>query len=153
MENLIFKRALKSEMPRIIAMESDIFSREQGLPCDDVEEFMGRDPIFWCAEYEGKIYAAVAAWKEKDGRMHWGRFVVFPDARGRHIGTRLARYSFAQLFEDGVDEVHMNARDVTVKIVCDMGGEVVGETTQFFGRNITPVVLKKEDFINTGVTV
>ena len=40
----------------------------------------------------------------------------------------------------------MTARDTTVKIVSDMGGEVVGEPQPFYNGNVTPVVLKKENF-------
>ena len=43
-------------------------------------------------------------------------------------------------------EIHMTARDTTVKIVCDMGGEITGESYPFYGGNVTPVVLKKENF-------
>lgn len=96
MEHMIFRRVHKDEIPRIIAMQTDIFHKEQGIPSDDIDTFMARKPICWCVEAAGKIYAATAAWKE-NGEVHWGRFVVFPAARGLHIGTRLARLSFQEL--------------------------------------------------------
>ena len=77
---------------------------------------MAKNPVCRCAESDGKIYAATAAWKEND-ETHWGRFAVFPAARGRHIGTELARFSFAELFGMGVDKIYMDARDATVKIL------------------------------------
>ncbi len=91
---------------------------------------MAKKPICWCAEADGKIYAAAAAWKENT-ETHWGRFAVFPAARGKHIGTTLARISFDDLFDMGVDKIYMDARDATVKIVCGMGGRVIGAHISF----------------------
>ena len=48
--------------------------------------------------------------------------------------------------EQNVDEIHMTARDTTVKIVCDMGGKITGEPQSFYEGNVTPVVLKRENF-------
>ena len=145
MENMVFRRAYREEMPRIIAMQADVFSGEQGIPSADVDAFMAKEPICWCAEADGKLYAAAAAWKESN-EVHWGRFVVFQAARGLHIGTRLARFSFSELFHEGVDKIYMDARDITVKIVCGMGGKIVGEPYKFYEGNVTPVVLTKDDF-------
>lgn len=132
-------------MPRIIAMQADVFSGEQGIPSEDVDAFMAKEPVCWCAESDGKLYAAAAAWKENN-EIHWGRFVVFPAARGQHIGTRLARFSFEELFHEGVDKIYMDARDTTVKIVCGMGGKIVGEPYKFYEGNVTPVILTRDDF-------
>ena len=144
----IFRRAAREEMPRIIAMQADIFCTEQGIPADDIDTFMARDPLCWCAKSpeDGKIYAAVAAWKEND-ETHWGRFVVAPEARCHHLGTRLARFSFEELFDMGVDEIHMEARDITVRMVCGMGGRIVGEPYKFYDGNVTPVVLERKDYL------
>ncbi len=146
MADMIFRKAKKEELSRILAMQADVFSGEQGIPNDDIDTFLAKEPICWCAEQDGKIYAATAAWKE-NGETHWGRFVVFPAARGLHIGTKLARFSFCELFETGVEKIYMDARDATVKIVCGMGGRVVGEPYPFYEGNVTPVLLEKKDFI------
>ena len=50
------------------------------------------------------------------------------------------------LFANGIDEIHMTARDSTVKIVCDMGGKIVGEPYKFYDGNVTPIVLRKDNF-------
>lgn len=129
-------------------MQADVFGGEQGIPGEDVDAFMAKEPVCWCAESDGKLYAAAAAWKENN-EIHWGRFVVFPAARGLHIGTRLARFSFAELFHEGVDKIYMDARDATVKIVCGMGGKIVGEPYKFYGGNVTPILLTRDDFTKT----
>jgi hypothetical protein len=46
----------------------------------------------------------------------------------------------------GVEEIHMTARDTTVKIVCEMGGEVTGKPYEFYKGCVTPVVLKRENY-------
>ena len=143
---IIYRRALKYEYAHIIAMQSHVFHIEQGIPEDDVDEFLERNPICWCAELNGEIIGTAIAWEEH-GIVHWGRFVVIPSLRGQHIGPTLARYSFEDLFDQGTNEIHMTARDTTVKIVCDMGGKVTGEPTPFYNGNVTPVVLKRENYI------
>ncbi len=150
MDNLIFRQATKDEIPRILAMQADVFNGEQGIPADDIDTFLAKKPICWCAEskVDGKIYAATAAWQEDD-ETHWGRFVVFPAARGKHIGTKLARVSFDELFDMGIDKIYMDARDATVKIVSGMGGHIVGDAYKFYEGNVTPVVLEKSDYIRT----
>lgn len=145
MNEVIYRRAHDNELAQIITLQSNIFHAEQGIPEDDVETFLTRSPICWCAELAGKICGTAIAWKE-DNVMHWGRFVVVPEMRGQHIGAKLARYTFEDLFHEGVDEICMTARDTTVKIVCGMGGEIVGESYLFYGGNVTPVVLKKEKY-------
>ena len=143
---IIYRRAQKQEYTHIISMQSHVFHIEQGIPEDDVTEFLERNPICWCAELDGEIIGTAIAWKEH-GIMHWGRFVVIPTLRGHRIGPALARYSFEDLFNHGTTEIHMTARDTTVKIVCDMGGEVTGEPISFYNGNVTPVVLKRENYI------
>lgn len=144
-KKLVFRKAHEEEISRIIAMQEDVFGGEQGIPRNEVGTYMQRAGQCWCAEADGKIYAATAAWKEGE-ETHWGRFAVYPDARGRHIGTELARWSFQDLFAQGVEEIHLDARDATVKIVCSMGGKIVGEPYPFHKGNVTPMILKKEDF-------
>ena len=143
---VIYRRAQESEYEKIIVLQSNIFHTEQGIPEDNVNEILSRLPICWCAELDGEIIGTALAWKEQ-GIMHWGRFVVIPSLRGHHIGPSLARFTFEDLFSHGVDEIHMTARDTTVKIVCDMGGQVTGEPMPFYEGNVTPVVLKRENFV------
>lgn len=75
-----------------------------------------------------------------------GPLVVLPAFRGRHIGSRLARFSFDDLFAMGVDRIHMDARETTVRIVCGMGGRIVGEPAAFYRGTVTPVVLERHAY-------
>ena len=69
---------------------------------------------------------------EENGVLHWGRFVTNSRYRGLHIGTQLARRCFDDLFSQGYTQVYMEAREVTVKMIVNMGGEITGETVPFF---------------------
>ena len=146
MDRFIIRQATREELPRILGMASEVFTREQGIPADDIDAFLKKEPICWCAIADDKIAAGVASWNE-NGETRCGRFFVIPSERGHHLGTKLARFMFEDLFDMGVETIHMEARDTTVKIVQSMGGRVVGETFQFFGENETPLVLEKKDYI------
>ena len=91
------------------------------------------------------LCAAAAAWQE-GSETHWGRFVVLPAFRGRHIGSRLARFSFDDLLAMGGDRIRMAARETTVRIVCGMGGRIVGEPAAFYRGTVTPVVLERHAY-------
>ena len=41
---MIFRRACAAEIEKIIVLQSDIFHMEQGIPEDDVEEVLARNP-------------------------------------------------------------------------------------------------------------
>ena len=146
MDRFIIRRANMDERAEVLALASEVFTREQGIPADDIDAFLKKEPICWCAIADEKIVAGVASWNE-NGETRCGRFFVIPSERGHHLGTKLARFMFEDLFDMGVETIHMEARDTTVKIVQSMGGRVVGETFQFFGANETPLVLEKKDYI------
>ena len=45
MDDLVFRRAGKTDLPHILAMQADIFHGEQGIPDDDVGAFLQKRPI------------------------------------------------------------------------------------------------------------
>ena len=53
----------------------------------------------------------------------------------------------AFVFDQGVDAIYMEARDITVAIVQKMGGRVTGEPVPFYEGTVTPVMLEKERFL------
>lgn len=145
MDHITFRRAVKEDWPQIMELQTSIFHGEQGIPLDDIAGFFDRDPQCWCAVLDDTVIGAVAAWNE-NGVLHWGRFVIHPDYRGHHIGTQMARLSFDDLFSLGVTELYMEARDITAKIVCRMGGQIVGEPQPFYIGTITPIILRKYNY-------
>ena len=146
MNEYILRTALPSDMADILVLQLAVFVGEQKIPADDVPLSEERLPTWWCAEVDGQLAAAVAAWEE-DGVTHWGRFAVQPHLRGRHIGTALARRSLEDLFAGGADTIHLTARESTVRIFLKLGGIVTGEPEPFFEGTVTPLVLRKADYI------
>lgn len=63
-----------------------------------------------------------------------------------HWVAAVARFSFDDLFAMGVDRIHMDARETTVRIVCGMGGRIVGEPAAFYRGTVTPVVLERHAY-------
>ncbi len=146
MENLVLRKAVPADMESIKSLQLDTFFGEQCIPKKDVVAPFDRSDVqWWCAVSQDQLLGAVAAWPES-GQYHWGRFAVSPKSRGRHIGTGLAKFSLEDLFSQGVSEIHMEARETTVKIICNLGGKVVGPAVEFYKGTVTPVVVKREDY-------
>ena len=91
MNDIVFRKAAIKDMPRIIELQTKIFSGEQNIPSDDISGFLARKPQCWCAVLHDAVIGAVAAWKENEV-THWGRFVTDPAYRGRYIGEKLRAY-------------------------------------------------------------
>ena len=58
----------------------------------------------------------------------------------------ISRRCFDDLFSQGYTQIYMEAREVTVKMIVNMGGEITGETVPFFAGTVTPLILKKESY-------
>lgn len=146
MSTLVFRKATDEDIDEINQLQVEIFNGEQNIPPEEIPLSGKAVPQWWCALQNGSVVGAVAAWQEHD-QTHWGRFITRPDCRGMQIGTRLARFSFDELFSQQIEEVYMDARDATVKIICRLGGQIIGEPYAFFEGTVTPVVLRKEDYL------
>ena len=138
----VMRKAARADMGQIMRLQVSAFAGEQQIPAGDIAVPDEKQPQWWCAETGGRIVGAVAAWRE-DGQAHWGRFVVDPRLRGQHIGTRLAAHSLESLFAQGIDQIHIDARETTVKILCGMGGRITGAPVPFYVGTVTPMVLEK----------
>lgn len=145
MENVTFRKARSADIPQILELQKKVFNGEQKIPADDIEAFLAKKPLLWCAVYNGRIISAAAAWKE-EGILHWGRFVTESGFRGKHIGSQMAQFSFDDIFSQGYHEVNMEAREITAKMVCKLGGRIAGEAVPFYAGTVTPVILKKENY-------
>lgn len=145
MADIVIRHPTKEELPQVLDLQNRVFHGEQQIPLDDPAEFLAKNPRFWCADQNGKIVGIVCAWKE-DGKTHCGRFAVEPELRGQKIGGQLVRKFFDDLFAEGEEELYMEGREVTVKLVTGMGGKIVGETVPFYAGTITPMILRREDY-------
>ncbi|CZQ91538.1 GNAT family N-acetyltransferase [Trichococcus ilyis] len=148
MNKLSLRKATADDMEEILRLQVETFHGEQKIPSEGIPLPDEKSPQWWCAVLDDVLVGAVAAWEE-DKQVHWGRFVTDPTHRGLQIGTKLARFSLDDLFSSQqVDEIHMEAREITVKMICRMGGKIIGEPIPFFEGTVTPLVLKKVDYLH-----
>ena len=138
--------AAPEDMPEILNLVEEVFAGEQGIPRELIPIPEEKEPVWWCAREDGRPAATVALYREGD-EWHMGRLAVAPALRGCHAGTKLLEHAFRDVFaRDDIDRFTAEARDTTVHILLKFGAEITGETTVFFGSNITPVVLTKENY-------
>lgn len=130
-----------------IKLTTEIFTYEQGIPEELIPINEDLKPIWWCARVGEDIIGVVACWQENN-QWHWGRFAVDKRLRGLGIGKKMAIFSLNEMFNLNVEKVFIEARDVTVIILKQLGCEVLGKPIDFYGEPVTPVVVKKRDFIN-----
>ena len=123
-----------------------VFNGEQGIP----EELIPLDPaqpyVWWVARCGEYVIGAVACW-EIDGEWHWGRYFIDANFRGFGIGKKLAVESLSDIFANIADCIVSDARDTTVAILSQLGAEVIGETSDFYGSPVTPMRLRKQNYI------
>ena len=104
------------------------------------------DQKWWCLKAGNQIVGLVAAWKE-NSKWHWGRLAVHKEVRGLGLGKKLVKKSLDELFQTGTEKVVIDARDITVRMLQHLGGKITGEKSTFYGTAITPMELKKSDYL------
>ncbi|APH13806.1 acetyltransferase domain protein [Clostridium sporogenes] len=131
----------------VIRLTTEIFAYEQNIPKELIPINKNLKQIWWCARVGEDIIGVVACWYQ-DSKWHWGRFAVDKRLRGLGIGKKMAIFSLNEMFNLDIEKVFIDARDVTVIILKQLGCEVLGEPIDFYGEPVTPVIMKKLDFIN-----
>ena len=142
---MVICRAEEKDMAQIMALVTDVFTGEQGIPAEMHPIARERQPVWWCLCDGERIAGAAAAYLD-EGRWQMGRICIAPDVRGCGWGEKLLRHALGDVFAMGADEVHMEARDATVRIVLRLGGEIAGAPFAFFGADCTPLVVRREKF-------
>lgn len=142
---MILRKAAESDLNAVLTLAQNIFEQEQQIPSSLTDIPAGKHPQWWCAEENGAIVATVVAYVENDV-WHMGRLTVAQELRGQGIAPRLIRFALEDLFEQGVEELHMEARAAVVRILETFGAEITGETVPFYVGTITPLRLKKDRF-------
>ena len=108
MDELIIRQAAKTEYPRILAIQTEVFCGEQDIPAEIIGSFLSNGPICWVAERDGRIVGSIAAWTEA-GETHLGRFAVIPELRGRGIGKALLKHAAQELFRGGAEIIYFRS--------------------------------------------
>lgn len=144
-DRLVFRRARGEEVEEIMKLIASTFAGEQGIPHQMLAIPAEQRPCWWCALLNGKVVGTVAGYYD-GADFHMGRFAVDPALRGHKIGRKLVEYAFTDVFASGIERVDMECRDVTVKILLNMGAEISGEPFAFFGALVTPMVMHRENY-------
>lgn len=145
---IIIERLPQNDLKYAIELLTEIFTDEQNIPASlhNINEDL--KPIWWCARFNTEIVGVVASWVENN-EWHWGRFATKQSHRGLGIGKKLAVFSLSEIFNNGAEKIHVEARDTTIRILEKLGGKVVGESENFYGESVTPMTITKFDFINS----
>ena len=146
--DIIIERLPDDRMDEALQLLRDVFYGEQNIPVELHPLPEQRKPVWWFAHIDSQMVGVVAGWTV-DGEWHWGRFAVPRKLRGTGIGKKLATFSIREIFGLGAEEIYIEARDVTVGILQKLGGRILGEPMDFHGDPVTPMVLKKIDFLTT----
>ncbi len=136
------KKASEADMDSIGHLLTDAFTEEQRIPAQLIPLPSEIQPQWWCAVETDCIVGTVAAWRQGE-EIHLGRFAVRVDCRGRHIGLRLMRQAVEDLFGQGFEEIHAEARPAAVKMFCSLGAEICGPDSAFYEGTVTPVILRR----------
>ena len=143
---LTLEKLDESSQSEVIDFLETIFTKEQDIPRELIP--LKHVQQWWCIRKEGSIIGTVAAWKI-DGEWHWGRLAVDPKQRGLGLAKKLAAGSFQSLFDSGISEIIIDARDITVKLLSSLGGEITGPTEEFYNHPITPMIIRRHDFLKS----
>lgn len=120
------------------------FSDEQNIPGNLIKIPEEYESKWWIARSGEYLLGAVACWRENN-EYHWGRFAVEPAYRGLGIGKKLAFESLKECFVE-TNNIIAEARETTVKIISQLGGEITGEAFDFYGMPVTPMRLTIQKF-------
>lgn len=142
---MILRKAAEADLGAVLALAQNIFEQEQQIPRALTDIPAEKRPQWWCAEEDGAIVATLVAYVENEV-WHMGRLTVAQGLRGQGIAPRLIRFALEDLFEQGVEELHMEARTAVVRILETFGAEITGEAIPFYVGTITPLCLKKDRF-------
>ena len=142
---LAFRRARGEEAEEIMKLIASTFAGEQGIPHEMLAIPDEQRPRWWCALLNGKVVGTVAGYYD-GADFHMGRFAVDPSLRVHKIGRKLVEYAFTDAFASGIERVDMECRDVTVRILLEMGAQISGESFEFYGARATPMVMHRRDY-------
>jgi predicted GNAT family N-acyltransferase len=123
----------------------DVFYKEQNIP-KTLIPLRSDHQIWWCVRRSNQLVGVVAAWEDQS-EWHWGRLAIDKEVRGLGLGKKLVIKSLDELFQMGIEKVVIDARDITVRMVENLGGKITGKKVLFYGNPITPMELRKSDYL------
>lgn len=146
-EAIILERISPGYLKDVIKLATEVFTYEQSIPEELVPIKEDLKPTWWCAKIGEDIIGIAASWIE-EGEWHWGRFAVDKRFRGLGVGKKIAIFSINETYNLGAEKIFIEAKDITVKILEQFGCDVIGETVEFYGEPVTPIIIERSSFIN-----
>ena len=128
-----------------LQLMEEVFAVEQGIPKHLLPVTAANQMGFglWS---NGLLVGIAIAWEESDG-WHWGRFALRTEFRGMGWGSKLAVYSFREIFKEGIPQLHITARDQAVPLLKKLGANTVAPAFDFYGAPVTPMVLRADGLV------
>lgn len=145
-DTIKIERVLLNNIDDAIRIATEVFTYEQNIPENLIPIKEDLKPIWWCTKIGEDVVGVVASWTENN-QWHWGRFAVDKRLRGLGIGKKMAIFSLNEIFNLGVEKVFIEARDITIRILEQFGAEIVGESIEFYGDPVTPITIKKSNYV------
>ncbi|MCD7839792.1 MAG: GNAT family N-acetyltransferase [Erysipelotrichaceae bacterium] len=127
-------------------LSGEIFESEQGIPKSLTHIDDDKNPQWWYVLDNESIIGTICAYFD-NYECHIGRIAIVPFMRNRGIATKMIRHALEDLFSQGINTIYLEARDITVHMLEKIGGEVCGESFEFYGDTCTLVMIKKENYI------
>jgi ribosomal protein S18 acetylase RimI-like enzyme len=143
-----FRKAESADLVSISTLLVSVFTGEQEIPAELIGLSDAAQPQTWCVECGGKIVGTVSLWFE-NSEAHIGRFAIGCQYRGRHLGTRLLQFALDDIFSQGIDELRLEARAETERIVKRLGGKVVGDPFSFYVGTVTPMIITTSGYTSS----
>lgn len=143
---MIMRKATDADLNAVVSLAQNIFEQEQRIPKSLTYIPPEKQPQWWCVESDGQIVATLVAYVE-NGIWHMGRLTVEESLRGQKIAPQLIQFALKELFDHGIEELHMEARTATVRILLKFGAEITGPAFPFYEGTVTPLRLRKCNFI------
>jgi len=143
---MIMRKATDTDLNAVVSLAQNIFEQEQRIPKSLTYISPEKQPQWWCVESDGQIVATLVAYVENEV-WHMGRLTVAEALRGQRIAPQLIQFALTDLFAQGVNDLHMEARTATVRILLKFGAEVTGPAFPFYEGTVTPLRLRKCNFI------
>ncbi|WP_432664161.1 GNAT family N-acetyltransferase [Wukongibacter baidiensis] len=143
---LIFEELKQNYYKKAMNLVLETFNGDQNIPKELIPISKELTPMWWCIRIGEDVVGVVACWIENSD-YHLGRIAVDKEFRKMGIGKKLILNSIKEIFANGGNEIYLDARDVTVKIIQRIGGKIIGDSVEFYGDSVTPMILKKSDFL------
>ena len=124
----------------------EVFSIEQNIPKELIP--VKADQQKWWGIKDGDQIVGTAASWQINSEWHWGRLAIHEKLRGLGLGKKLVMQSLEESFQMGIETILIDARDITVDMILKLGGKIVGEKINFYGLPVTPMELRKRDFVS-----